>query len=118
MTMPQFLEVARQTVNPAARLTWVDDYDFLKAHEIEGSVPWVILRGNDYGHMSARNERAIAAGLRFRALADSVRDTLAWWQTVPEERRAAPQFAISPEQESRALADWHARAGASPASAA
>lgn len=31
---------------------------------------------------------AIDAGLRFRALADTVRDTHEWWQSLPSERRA------------------------------
>ena len=110
LTMPAFLEVARQAVNPAARLTFVDDYDFLAAHDILDATPWVMLRGNDDGHTSARNDRAIAAGLGFRPLADTVRDTLAWWPTVPGARRAAPAFAIKPEQEAKALADWHALA--------
>jgi hypothetical protein len=86
----------------------VDDYDFLAAHGIVYSVPWVMLRGNENGHTSAKNDRAIAAGLTFRPLEATVRDTLAWWPTVPEERRTKAQFAIKPEQESKALADWHA----------
>lgn len=109
MTMPEFLEAARAVVNPEARLTWIDDYDFLEAHEITGAVPWVMLKGNDFGHMSNRNDRAIAAGLKFRPLETTVRDTLAWWPTEPEERRSAAQFAITPEQEAKALAAWYAR---------
>ncbi|MCY1007153.1 NAD-dependent epimerase/dehydratase family protein [Nannocystis pusilla] len=109
ITMPQFLEAARAAVNPEARLVWVDDYAFLEAHGISDAVPWVMLKGNDLGHMSTRNARAVAAGLRFRPLADTVRDTLAWWPTVPAERRDAAQFAITPEQEAKALADWRAR---------
>ncbi len=66
-------------------------------------------RGNDLGHLSARNDRAVAAGLGFRPLSDSARDTLAWWPSVPEARRAAPAFAITDQQERKALADWHAR---------
>ena len=44
-------------------------------------------------------------------LADTVRDTLAWWPTVHETRRAAPTFTIKPAQEVQALADWHALKG-------
>jgi 2'-hydroxyisoflavone reductase len=109
LTIERFLETARAAVNPSARLTWVDDYDFLAAHEIDGLVPWVLQRGNEYGHMSVRNDRAVAAGLTFRPIADTVRDTLAWWPTVPEARRTSPRFALTPEQEAKALADWHAR---------
>jgi 2'-hydroxyisoflavone reductase len=59
--------------------------------------------------MSIRNEKAIAAGLTFRPLAATVRDTLAWWPNVPEARRANPKFAITPEKEATALAAWHTR---------
>jgi len=69
----------------------------------------VMLKGNDYGHMSAKNDRAVAAGLQFRPMEVTVRDTLAWWPTVPEARRQAPRFAIKPEQEATALAAWKAR---------
>lgn len=109
MTMEQFLEAARQAVDPAVKYTWIEDYAFLEAHEIQDSVPWVMLKGNDLHHMSASNDRAVAAGLGFRPLADTVRDTLAWWPSVPEARRAAPGFSITPEREAKALAGWHAR---------
>ena len=55
------------------------------------------------------NGKAIAAGLAFRPLAETVKDTLAWWATVPEERRAKPRFITTPEMEARALLDWKAR---------
>jgi 2'-hydroxyisoflavone reductase len=105
----EFYERARGVVNPAATLTFVEDYEFLSAHGIEDSIPWVMLKGKDYGHMSIRNDRAIAAGLTFRPLAATLQDTLAWWPTVPEARRNTPRFSITPEQEAKALADWHAR---------
>jgi 2'-hydroxyisoflavone reductase len=109
--MSRFLEQARDALGANVRFTPVDDYDFLAKHEITDSVPWVMLRGNDYGHMSALNTKSVAAGLRYRPLADTVRDTLAWWGTVPEARRASPRFSITPEKEAKALAEWHARRG-------
>jgi 2'-hydroxyisoflavone reductase len=109
MLVPEFAEAMRQAIDPAARLTFVDDYEFLEAHGIVDAVPWVMLKGNDLGHLSARNDRSVAAGLRFRPLATTAQDTLAWWPTVPEARRSAPGFSITPELETRTLADWHAR---------
>jgi 2'-hydroxyisoflavone reductase len=108
-TVTQFLEQARAAINPAATLTWIDDYKFLEAHEIFDSVPWVMLKGNDAFHTSSRNVKAIAAGLTFRPLETTIRDTLAWWPSVPEARRSAPKFSVTPELEAKALADWHAR---------
>lgn len=109
LTMPEFLEQAKAALHADARFTWVDDYDFLAAQGIDEAIPWARLAGNDDGMMSIRNEKAIAAGLTFRPLAATVRDTLAWWPTVPEARRANPKFAITPEKEAMALAAWHAR---------
>ena len=107
-TSREFYEKTRKTLNRDATLTFIEDYDFLLAHEIEYSIPWAMLRGNELGMMSIRNDRAVAAGLRFRPLADTLRDTLAWWPSVPEERRTKPKFAITPEIEAKALADWRA----------
>lgn len=108
LAMPRFVEEAVRALDAKVTLTPVDDYAFLKKHRIGEAVPWVMLEGNDLGHTSIRNERAIAAGLRFRPVANTVRDTLAWWQTVPPERRASPRFAITPAQEEAALAEWRA----------
>jgi 2'-hydroxyisoflavone reductase len=108
-TMPEFLETLRATLNPAARLTWVDDHDFLAEQRLGAAVPWVMPRGRSLGHTSVRNERAVAAGLAFRPIADTARDTLAWWATVPEERRANARFVLTPERERAVLAAWHAR---------
>lgn len=103
-----FYDEAAKAIDAKVTYTRIEDHDFLAAHNIEYAIPWAILKGKDYGMMSIRNDRAIAAGLRFRPLATTVRDTLAWWPTVPEARRANPRFAITPELEAKALADWHA----------
>jgi len=109
LTMPAFLEQAKAAIGSDARFTWVDDYEFLAKHEIDEAIPWARLAGNDDGMMSIRHEKAIAAGLTYRPLATTVRDTLAWWPSVPETRRANPHFTIKPDQEAKALADWRAR---------
>jgi 2'-hydroxyisoflavone reductase len=106
-----FYEEAAKVINPNVKYTFVDDYDFLVAHKIEEAIPWALVRGNDYGMMSVRNDKAIAAGLTFRPLATTLRDTLSWWPTVPQTRRDKPRFTITPEIEAHALADWRARNG-------
>jgi 2'-hydroxyisoflavone reductase len=108
LTAREFYPAAARAINADVTFTYVDDYDFLVAHKIEEQIPWALLRGNDYGMMSVKNDKAIAAGLTFRPLDTTVRDTLAWWPTVPEARRTKPRFSITPEIEAKALADWHA----------
>jgi 2'-hydroxyisoflavone reductase len=111
LTARAFYDFAAKTINPNVKYTFVDDYDFLAAHKIDESIPWALLRGNDYGMMSVKNEKAVAAGLKFRPLDLTLRDTLAWWPSVPQARRDKPHFVISPEKEAQALADWHATHG-------
>jgi 2'-hydroxyisoflavone reductase len=109
MTMPEFLHQAREALHSDAKFTWVDDYAFLSAHKIEDAIPWAMLKGNDDGMMSINHARAQAAGLKYRPLAVTVRDTHAWWTTVPPARLKAPKFTISPELEAKVLRAWHAR---------
>lgn len=110
MTVTTFLDEARKALNPSVKYTVVDDYDFLTEHKIFALIPWAMLKGNNDGMMSIKNDRAIAAGLDFRPIADTCRDTLAWWPSVPAERQANPKFGVTPEQERQALDDWRARA--------
>jgi 2'-hydroxyisoflavone reductase len=111
MTMPTFLDQARAALNADAKFTYVEDYAFLEQHKIDEAIPWAMLKGNDDGMMSIRNDKSRAAGLTYRPLVATVRDTLAWWPTVPEARRKSPKFTITPEQEAQALRDWHALKG-------
>jgi len=104
-----FYRAAASAIGARVTFVDVDDYDFLAEHKIEEAIPWAMLKGNDDGMMSVKNDKAIAAGLEFRPLADTVRDTLAWWPSVPQARRDAPHFSIKPDQEAKAIADWKAR---------
>jgi 2'-hydroxyisoflavone reductase len=58
--------------------------------------------------MYVRIDRALAAGLRFRPLDETVRDTLAWNETRPEERRTSLRAGMSAEREAEVLAAWRA----------
>ncbi len=109
LTFGRFLERAANAVGSTSRFTWVGDHQFLKDHGIEGAVPWIMLEGNDYGHTSIRNDKARAAGLSFRPLEETVKDTLAWWPTVAAERRTKPRFVLTAETEAKALAAWRSR---------
>jgi 2'-hydroxyisoflavone reductase len=51
--------------------------------------------------------RAVKAGLAFRPIADTARDTLAWWRTLPEARRAKLKAGLAAEREQAVLAAWH-----------
>jgi len=53
--------------------------------------------------------RAVKAGLTFRPTADTAKDTLAWWNTLPAERRAKLRAGLPADKEQAVLAAWHAK---------
>jgi 2'-hydroxyisoflavone reductase len=80
--------------------------------EKEGVSPWSDLpvwvpdEGESKGVASVSNRAAVARGLAFRPLPETTRDTLAWWRTLPEERRARPRAGLSPGREREVIAAW------------
>ncbi len=95
-----------------ARFTWVDA-DFLQAQRVSAwsEMPvWQPARGRTAGFMSIDCSKAYAAGLTFRPLAVTVKDTLDWYHTRPAEQQERLRAGIAPEKEAQVLSAWHARA--------
>jgi len=110
LTMAGMLYGIRAITSSPVTFTWVDS-DFLQEHEVGGwmEMPvWVHPTVEMRGFSSYDCSKAIAAGLSFRPLADTARDTLDWWKSLPEEEQAM-RTGIDPEKEARVLAAWHAR---------
>jgi 2'-hydroxyisoflavone reductase len=83
------LEQTRAAVASNARFAWADA-GFLEARRVSGwtDLPlWVPPNGENAGMTRVRSARAIALGLRFRPVAETASDTLAWWRGLPEDRR-------------------------------
>lgn len=96
---------------PDDKLTWVDA-PFLEAQNVHGwtDLPvWTPASGESRYMGLISRARAVKAGLVFRSVADTARDTLAWWNTLPAERRAKPKTGLTAERERTVLAAWHAR---------
>ena len=66
-------------------------------------------QGDNQYHFQIDNRKAVAAGLTFRPIATTVRDTLAWWRTEPEARQTGARWPIPAEREAEVLAAWKAR---------
>jgi 2'-hydroxyisoflavone reductase len=102
------LDEIRAATQADATFTWVPA-DFLAAQQVApwSELPvWVPADGELAGLMRADIRRALAAGLGFRPLADTVRDTLAWFDALPAERRSSPQAGLAPERERAVLDAW------------
>jgi 2'-hydroxyisoflavone reductase len=111
LSMRELLETCKTVSGSDARFTWVDARFLLENHV----APWTDMPawlpslepGEGFWTIDVR--KAIAAGLRFRPLDASVRDTLAWWHTLPEDRQTQLKRGLSPEREQEVLAAWNAR---------
>jgi 2'-hydroxyisoflavone reductase len=109
-TMGQLLDSCVAAAKSDASVTWVAA-KFLAEQKVEGwsDMPvWVDAVGDEAGFALTSAERAIAAGLNVRPLADTVRDTLAWHLSRPAEQQAKLKAGITPEREKEVLAAWHA----------
>jgi 2'-hydroxyisoflavone reductase len=111
LTMAEFVYGARAAVAAPVSWVWVDDYDFLEANRLRYAIPWILPRGDELGSLRINHDRAVAAGLTYRPLAVTVRDTIEWWYSdaVTEERRKNARFAIPPQREAEILEAWRAR---------
>jgi 2'-hydroxyisoflavone reductase len=115
LTMGRVLETCRGATGSDARFVWVDEQFLLDA----GVGPWMEMplwmpragADNVNRHfMEVSVEKAVAAGLRFRPLSETVRDTLEWDLSRPAgtQRRAG----LAREKEREVLDAWRGRGGA------
>lgn len=110
VTMGSLLDECLAATGSDARLTWVDA-GFLEAQKISpwSDMPvWIPPGGEDGAVSLTAVDRAVAAGLTFRPLAGTVRDTLDWYRSLPEERRSTLHAGLDAAREQEVLAAWHA----------
>ena len=87
--MYDFVEEASKAFDVEHTFVKVDDYEFLKANKVPYLVPWIMPEGNNYGSARANIDKALAAGLTYRDLPTSIRETYNWWHSdsVTEDMR-------------------------------
>jgi 2'-hydroxyisoflavone reductase len=108
LTMEQVLKVCKDVIQSNAHFTWVSE-QFLLDNEVGAYVElplWIpSTEPETAGHNSVNCSKAISAGLTFRPLADTVRDTLAWNATRPPD--VVRHGGLKPEREAQLLQAWH-----------
>ena len=111
LTMGSVLEECAAVTESPARLTWVPDDDLLAA----GVKPWSELPlwipesdARVGGMLLADNRRAVAAGLTFRPLVETIRATVEWDRREGAAGHDLPirVTPISPEREAELLAHY------------
>lgn len=112
-TIGDLVHACRAATTSDAKLTWVDTAFVLE----QGIQPWMELPvwvpadGDSAGFATVNRDKAVSVGLKFRPLAETIRDTLAWSRTRPADHRWGAGLAA--DKEKRVLEAWHSRAKSS-----
>ena len=109
LSMGEMLEQIGTVASNPFELTWVPE-DFLESHEV---APWSDLPTWIPGDalMFVSFQKSVDAGLTYRSLPVTARDTVEWDKTRPAEERANRRFGWSREREREVLDAWHASQG-------
>ena len=112
LTFGELLDACRKISGSDARITWVED-DFLLERDVEPfrELPLWIPGPEADGFYGLDNGKAVAAGLTFRPLAETVGDTLAWLAEVgggvPSRTGEERPAHLTLEREAELLRAWH-----------
>lgn len=126
-TIAELLYGCKAVTGGDATFTWVPA-EFLEEHGVRAwmDLPvWVPPVGESAGFSTINCQRAIAAGMTTRPLAETVEDTLEWWHAlsenarhglapdtqwnVREEGKAPRRAGLPAAKEREVLEKWHAR---------
>jgi 2'-hydroxyisoflavone reductase len=112
ITMRELLDACRGVTGSRAKLEWVSE-EFLAAHKIAPwkELPlWLPQADTPGSFLDVPLRRALANGLAFRPLGETLADTLAWHRTRPAGREW--KAGLEAHREQALLAAWDARQAA------
>ncbi len=118
MPMGDFLEACVEVTGKGTELTWVPA-DLLAEEGLLAwqNIPmWADSDSPMTGSLTWSPAKALAAGLTIRPVETTIRDTLAWFRSLPADRQATLRAGIAPDREKEVLASWHASKDADQAS--
>lgn len=109
VTMGDLLSGCKCATSAAVELTWASE-QFLQEHDVGAWMEMPLWIPSER-RSRVVNTRAVNNGLRFRPLADTIRDTLQWART---ERGDGPfeRTGVKPDKERALLQAWHRQAKA------
>lgn len=108
LTMGEIVEECRRVSRSDAEFTWVPD-EFLVREDVGQwmELPlWIAEDESMNGFSLVDCRKAIADGMTFRPLAETIRATLDWSATLPADRPT--RAGMAPEREKDLLEKWHA----------
>ncbi len=105
LEMGQMLDEIKSALGSNASFTWAPA-DFLQQQKVAAWSDMPVWAGDELGLARTKINRALAKGLTFRPLAETSRDTLTWFKSLPQERQSKLRAGLTPERETEALAAW------------
>ena len=115
MPFGDMLAACMKTIESDAKLTWVPA-DFLAEHDVQAwrdAPAWADSDSAMAGALTWRADKALSAGLTISPIEDTIRDTLAWFRSLPDERQAELRAGMKREKEASVLEAWHSSGRAS-----
>jgi 2'-hydroxyisoflavone reductase len=102
LEVASMLRTCKEVTGSDATFTYIDP---AVCQKVGFQTPIVLPMIEGYrGFHTVSNARAVKAGLAFRPLAATIKDTLAWFDSLPAERREKLRADVAPEKEAEALA--------------
>jgi 2'-hydroxyisoflavone reductase len=101
----QMLDEIKDALDSSAKFTWLPS-EFLQQQKVEAWSDMPVWAGDELGLARTKIDRALAKGLTFRPLAETARDTLAWFKSLPQDRQSKLHAGLTPEREAEVLAAW------------
>ncbi len=105
LAVGEMLDQIKGAFNSDATFTWVTA-DFLEKQKVEAWSDMPVWTGEERGMARTNITRALAKGLTFRPLAETARDTLAWFKSQPQDRQSKLRAGLTPEREADVLTAW------------
>lgn len=109
LTCGTMLEACVKASANSPRLTWVPA-DFLVKNGLTpgGDLPiWLPPTGESAGFHTRNVAKSMKAGLKIRDINDTVKDTLAWYHSLPQDMQPKVVGGLRSEKEQEVLAAWH-----------
>jgi 2'-hydroxyisoflavone reductase len=99
-TIGQVLQASKEVTGSSVDFVWIDEQSLLRYDEVEALPVWV--PSQFIGFRTVNCNKAVGAGLAYRPLMTTIRDTLTW------KGQAAMKAGLTREQETRILNEWKA----------
>ena len=103
------LDGIKDALKSNAKFTWVNE-DFLTQQKVQAWSDMPVWTGKDGALARTKIDKALAKGLTFRPLSETAPDTLAWFKSLPSDRRSKLRAGLTSEREAEVLTAWHERA--------